>query len=84
MDDTEKDLMSMRYLNVVSRCQYVNYTTLLFKCNMDNNKEFKDRERIAKEIAKTSDLIRKMYRALKTGKIEEDIALEQHFKPSNL
>ncbi|KYQ52380.1 hypothetical protein ALC60_08543, partial [Trachymyrmex zeteki] len=40
-----------------------------------------DRKRIAKEIAKTSDSIRKKYRALKTGKIEEDIALERPFKP---
>ncbi|KYQ49806.1 hypothetical protein ALC60_11117, partial [Trachymyrmex zeteki] len=40
-----------------------------------------DRERIAKEIAKTSNSIRKKYRALKTGKMEEDIALERHFKP---
>ncbi|KYN16037.1 hypothetical protein ALC57_11721 [Trachymyrmex cornetzi] len=44
---------------------------------MDNSK---DREKIAKEIAKTSDSIRKKYRALKTGKME-DIALERHFKP---
>jgi len=29
---------------------------------------------------KTSDLIRKKYRALKTGKIDEDIILEKHFK----
>ena len=62
----------------------VNTSTLPFEYNMNNSKKLKDRERIAKEIAKTSDLIRKMYRALKTGKIEEDIALEQHFKPSNL
>ncbi|KYQ52678.1 hypothetical protein ALC60_08210 [Trachymyrmex zeteki] len=48
---------------------------------MDNNKELEDRERIAKQIAKTSDLIRKKYHALKTGKIEEDTALERHFKP---
>lgn len=41
----------------------------------------KDHERIAKEIAKTSDSIRKKYRALKTGKMEEDVALERHFKP---
>ena len=68
MNDTKKDLMSMRYLDVVSRCQYVNYTTFLFECNMDNNKEIK--ERIAKQIA--SKLIRKKYRALKTDKIEED------------
>jgi len=47
---------------------------------MNNSKELKDRERIAKQIAKTSDLIRKKYCALKTSKIEEDIALEKHFK----
>ncbi|KAL6254089.1 hypothetical protein P5V15_014708 [Pogonomyrmex californicus] len=41
----------------------------------------KDREKIAKQIAKTSDLIRKKYRALKTGKIDEDVALERRFKP---
>ena len=69
--------MSMQYLNV-SHCQYVNYTIFLFECNMDNNKE---RERIAKQFAKTSELIRKKYRALKTSKIEKDIALEKHFKP---
>ena len=59
MDDTEKDLMSMRYLNVISRCQYINYTTFPFKCIMNNNKELKDREGIAKQIAKMNDLIRK-------------------------
>ena len=81
MDDTEKNLMRMWYLNMVSHYQYANYTTFPFECNMDNNKELKDRERIAKQIAKTSKLIRKKYRALKTGKIEEDIALEKYFKP---
>ncbi|KYN23132.1 hypothetical protein ALC57_04456 [Trachymyrmex cornetzi] len=45
---------------------------------MDDSKY---REKVAKEIAKTSDLIRKKYRVLKTGKMEEDIALERHFKP---
>ncbi|KYN00583.1 hypothetical protein ALC62_08642 [Cyphomyrmex costatus] len=48
---------------------------------MESSKELKDRERIAKQIAKTSDSIRKKYCALKTGKIDEDIALEKHFKP---
>jgi hypothetical protein len=48
---------------------------------MDNSKEIKDRERLAKQIAKTSDSIRRKYRALKTGKMDEDIALERHFKP---
>ena len=43
--------------------------------------EVKDRERIAKEIAKTSEAIRKKHQALKTGKMEEDIALERYFKP---
>ncbi|KAL6254083.1 hypothetical protein P5V15_014742 [Pogonomyrmex californicus] len=45
---------------------------------MDN---IKDREKIAKQIPKTSDSIRKKYCALKTGKIAEDVALEKHFKP---
>jgi len=44
MDNTKKDLMSMWYLNVVSRCQYVNYTTFPFEFNMDNNKKLKKRE----------------------------------------
>jgi len=48
---------------------------------MDNNKKLKDREKITKQIAKTSDLIHKKYHALKTGKIEKNITLEKHFKP---
>jgi len=48
---------------------------------MDNSKELKDRERIAKQIAKGNDLIHKKYRILKTGKIDKDIALEKHFMP---
>ena len=43
--------------------------------------EIKDRERIAKEIAKTIEAICRKYQALKTGKMEEDIALERYFKP---
>ena len=69
MSDTEKDLMTLQYRNVISWPRYV---------DMDN---IKGREKIAKEIAKTSDSSRKTYRALKTGKMEEDIALERHFKP---
>jgi len=34
-----------------------------------------------KEIEKTAESIRKKHRALKTGKIEEDIATKSHFKP---
>lgn len=48
---------------------------------MDSSKDITERERIAKQIAKTSESIRKKYRALKTGKMEEDVALERHFKP---
>ncbi|XP_070529942.1 uncharacterized protein [Cardiocondyla obscurior] len=48
---------------------------------MNNNSELKNREIIAKKIAQTSDSIRKKYHAMKTGKMEEDIALERHFKP---
>jgi len=47
---------------------------------MNSSKEIKDREKIAKQIVKMSDSIRKKYRALKTGKIKENIALERHFK----
>lgn len=48
---------------------------------MTIDKEIRDREKIAREIAKTSESIRKKHRALKTGKMDEDIALERHFKP---
>ncbi|XP_071576438.1 uncharacterized protein [Temnothorax nylanderi] len=47
---------------------------------MDCSEEIRERERIANQIAKTSDSIRKKYHALKTAKMEEDIALEKHFK----
>ncbi|XP_011858847.1 PREDICTED: uncharacterized protein LOC105556369 [Vollenhovia emeryi] len=43
--------------------------------------EIRDREKLVKQIEKTCDSIRKKYRALKTGKMEEDMALERHFKP---
>ena len=39
-----------------------------------------EREKIAKEIEKTSESIRKKHRALKTSRIEEDIVLDRHFK----
>jgi len=42
-----------------------------------------EREKIAKEIEKTSELIRKKHRTLKIGRIEEDIVLDKHFKLSN-
>ena len=38
-------------------------------------------EKSAREIEKTSESIRKKHRALKTGRIEEDMALDRHFKP---
>ena len=41
----------------------------------------REREKIAKEIAKTAESIRKKHRALKTGKIDDDIAVKTHFKP---
>ena len=47
---------------------------------MINNNDADD-EKIVREIAKTSESIRKKYHALKTGKIEEDVTLERHFKP---
>ena len=39
------NLMSMRFLNVVNRCRYIN---IPFECNMDDSKELKDRKRMAK------------------------------------
>lgn len=48
---------------------------------MAENKDIREREKIAKEIEKTTESIRKKHRALKTGKIEEDIATKSHFKP---
>ncbi|XP_070529969.1 uncharacterized protein [Cardiocondyla obscurior] len=51
------------------------------KLDMNNSSELKNREIIVKKIAQTSDSIRKKYHAIKTGKMEEDIALERHFKP---
>ena len=68
MGDTEKDLMTLQYCDVISCLWYV---------NTDHNK---DCEKIVKEIAKTNDLIRKKYLALKTVKMEED-TLERRFKP---
>ena len=41
----------------------------------------RNREQLAKEIEKTSESIRKKHRALKAGRIEEDIAMEKRFKP---
>ena len=43
--------------------------------------DVREREKIAREIEKTSESIRKKHRALKTGRIEEDMALDRHFKP---
>jgi len=49
---------------------------------MDNSKELKDCERIAKRIAKTNNLIRKKVSLLQNRqKIDEDLALEKFFKP---
>ena len=41
--------------------------------------DVRKREKIAKEIEKTSESIRKKHRALKIGRIEEDMALDRHF-----
>ena len=74
MADTEKDLMISRNRKTISRHRHINRAT--FKRNMNG-----DREKIAREIVKTSESIRKKYHALKTGKMEEDVALERQFKP---
>ena len=43
--------------------------------------DVREREKIVRAIEKTSESIRKKHRALKTGRIEEDISLDRHFKP---
>jgi len=48
---------------------------------MADNKHIREREKVVREIEKTAESIRKKHRALKTGKIEEDIATKSHFKP---
>ena len=40
-----------------------------------------ERERIARQIALTSESIRKKHRALKTGQMEEEVTLEKRLKP---
>ncbi|KMQ88089.1 hypothetical protein RF55_12485 [Lasius niger] len=40
-----------------------------------------EREKIAEKIAKTSESICKKHRALKTGKIDDDIAVKTRFSP---
>ena len=42
--------------------------------------DVREREKIAREIEKMSESIRKKYCVLKTGRIEEGIALNRHFK----
>ena len=44
-------------------------------------KDIEERERLAKDIARTSEPIRKKHRAMKTGRMVEEAELEKHFKP---
>ena len=44
-------------------------------------KDIEERERLAKDIARTSESIRKKHRAMKTGRMVEEAELEKHFKP---
>ncbi|KAL6418830.1 hypothetical protein ACFW04_011752 [Cataglyphis niger] len=46
-----------------------------------DTKNIDEREKTTKEIAKTRASIRKKHRALKTGKVESEIAMETRFKP---
>ena len=47
----------------------------------DATKDTAEREKTARQIAKTRASIRRKYRALKTGRMENEIALEKQFKP---
>ena len=71
--DTERDLTSSRYCNVTSRCRLVYFAR-------DEHGDVRAREKIAREIEKTSESICKKHRALKTDRIGEDMALDRHFK----
>jgi len=48
---------------------------------MSEAKGVASEERTAREIARTRTAIRKKYKALKTGAVEDEIALEKRFKP---
>jgi len=48
---------------------------------IENNNNIREHEKIAREIEKTSESIRKKHRALKTSKIEDNIAMKTRFKP---
>ncbi|KYM82971.1 hypothetical protein ALC53_06537 [Atta colombica] len=43
--------------------------------------DVREREKIARKIEKTSESIRKKHRAIKTDRIEKDMALDRYFKP---
>jgi len=65
--DTERDLTSSRYCNVV----------VVDTSPETNMADVREREKIARE--KTNELIGKKHCALKTDKIEEDMIIEQTF-----
>ena len=46
-----------------------------------DTKEIEQREKIAKEIARTSESIRKKHRTLKTGRDEHEVQLKKQLKP---
>jgi len=48
---------------------------------MIDKKDIREREKVVREIEKTAESIRKKHHALKTGKIEKDVATKSHFKP---
>src|SRR5580765_3626508 len=47
---------------------------------MAESDNIREREKIARKIAKTSESIRKKHRALRNGKIDDDIAVKTHFR----
>ena len=46
-----------------------------------DTKGIEERERLAKEVARTSEAIRKKHRALKTGRVEQEVQLRKQLKP---
>jgi len=46
---------------------------------MDDNKDIREREKVVREIEKTTESIHKKHRFLKTDKIEEDYRDQESF-----
>jgi len=83
-DDKDRALTNERYrkgFNEFAMRLVIIDTQILKNVNMTENKNIREREKSVREIEKTAKSICKKHRALKIGKIEEDIATKNDFKP---